>query len=178
MRDKLSDIMRVGKVSAIFPKKCTAEVTFEDRGSVVTRELFIVVPYTLKDRAYYMPAVQERVLCFFDPGAPSIGYIIGSFYCDKRIPPHKDEHKTYINFEDETLVEYDKKLHTLTVKIPESGNMSINIETASDINVLCKKNINVTANGEMQIHSDGDMLIESGTHITLKAPKIDENPPE
>jgi phage baseplate assembly protein gpV len=112
----------------------------------------------------------------FDPGAPAVGYIIGSFYCDKRIPPYKDEHKTYINFEDSTLIEYDKKLHTLSIKISESGDMSINIETSSDINVLCKKNVNLSAKGEMYIHSDGEMLIDSSTHITLKAPRIDENP--
>jgi phage baseplate assembly protein V len=175
MRDKLTDCIRVGKVSAIYPERCTAEVTFDDRGNVVTRELPVLVPFTLKDRAYYMPAVQERVICLFDPGAPSVGYIVGSYYCDTRIPPYKDENKTYINFEDETHVEYDKKLHTLTVTIPESGGMSINIETASNINVLCKKDVNITVKGEMRVLSEGDMYLESKTLMHLDAPYIREN---
>jgi phage baseplate assembly protein V len=153
---KLTDCLRTGKVSAIFPDRGTAEVTFEDRGDVVSRELFIVVPFTLKDKAYYMPAIQERVTCYFDPGAPSVGYIFGSFYADTRKPPYSDANKTYVEFEDKTLVEYDKKLHKLTVKVPEAGDLSVDI----------------VATGPISVKSDAPITIESAVSISLKAPQV------
>ena len=141
MKDKLTDFMRVGKVSAVFPKKGTAEVVFEDRENSVSRELFILVPYTLKNKAYYMPEVQERVVCCFDPGAQSVGYILGSFYSDARLPPFGDSNKTYIKFEDDTLIEYDKNLHKLTIDIQASGDTSVEIKASGDITIESEKDL-------------------------------------
>lgn len=74
-----------------------------------------------------------RVL--FDPEAPSQGCILGSYYDDNRLPPIADQYKLYMKFKDSTLIEYDRKLHVLTIEIKEKGDMSINIVTASAINI-------------------------------------------
>ena len=183
MRDKYTDAIRIGIVSSIDYEKCTAQVTFEDRHDIVSRDLHIVVPKTQDDHYYYMPDIGERVRVFFDPEAPTKGCIIGSYYADNRLPPIQNKDKAYVKFKDETLVEYDRDLHKLTIHIPKAGEVSIEIVTASDINittdkdinVLAKGNIDVKAEGDMSIHSVGAMTIDSDTSININAPIVHIN---
>jgi len=193
MRDKHSDIIRVGKVSSIDYEKCTAQVVFEDRHDLVSGDLHILVPLTLKDHAYYMPDIDERVLCIFDPSAPTKGYIVASFYADTRLPPIQNKDKRYIKFKDKTLIEYDRDIHKLTIDIPEANpeEVSIDVTTAIDINVLCNRDINiyterdvsvytarhveVFAAGDMKIHSVGPLTIDSDTSININAPVVHIN---
>ena len=192
MRDKHSDIIRVGKISSIDYEKCTAQVVFEDRDDIVSGDLPIRVPKTLKDRYYYMPDIDERVRCVFDPSAPTKGYIDGSYYADTRLPPIKNKDATYINFKDETLLMYDREQHKLTIIILEAGEVSIDvfaesdivIETngnidvtaAKDINVTSAQNINIKADGKINIESGAEMNLTAGGDMTLKAPNIHLNP--
>jgi len=130
MRDKLTDAIRVGIVSSIDPENCTAQVTFEDRDGIVSGDLPIMVPLTLTDQVYFMPAVGERVRVLFDPEAPSTGVILGSYYADTRLPPIADENKVYIRFSDGGHLEYDKEASILTINVPGSVNI-----TASSISL-------------------------------------------
>lgn len=183
MKDKLSDTIRIGKVASIDEQKATARVTFEDRQDIVSNDLPLVVPFTLKDKAYYMPSIGERVICVFNPDAPSRGFIIGSFYADTRLPPIKDENKTYLNYEDNTLIEYDKKEHKLTIKVLEDSQISVDIYTKSNIIVNCDKNatINVKGNtsidtkGNTSIKTGGSMDITSGGSMTIKGAMVKIN---
>ena len=199
MRDKLTDAIRIGKVSSINSDKGTAKVTFTDRDDIVTRELPILFTKTSKDYYYCMPDIGERVRCFFDPEAPSKGFILGSFPSDTREPPIKDENKTYVLFKDETLVEYDREIHKLTIKIPAHGEKSIDIFSESDINVETNGNINVkvakdisigsaqnisikananldiTINGNTTINTEGTTDITSGEVINITAPVVNIN---
>ena len=157
MRDKYTDSIRIGIVSSIDPDKGTAQVTFKDRGGIVSRDLHLNFMKTLEDYYYCMPDVGERVRCFFDPEAPTKGYIIGSYPSDTRVPPIKNKDKTYVLFKDKTLVEYDRDLHTLTIKIPKFGEKSIDIFTKSDINTECKETINTITNNstiDYRVHDD------------------------
>ena len=200
MRDKYTDLQRVGLVSSIDEVKCTAQVCFQDRGKIVTRDLHIIVPYTLADKAYYMPAIGERVVCLFHPEAPTKGWIVGSYYADTRLPPFGDKNKTYTLFEDMTLIEYDKALHKLTIHVPQAGEKSIEVVTASDITVCTEGNIvaravkdidvfsaqkitvmalcdiDITSAVNVNIQADSDVNIEALGKIVLQAPEIHLNP--
>lgn len=169
MRDGLTDLIRIGKVSSINAEKATATITFEDRDDIVSGDLQIVVPCTQDNKFYYMPDIGERVRVIFDPEAPSKGCILGSYYADNRLPPVGNPDKVYINFKDETLIEYDRKLHTLTIEIKEKGNTSISIVTSSDINIKSAGKINVEAVEQIEIKSDSDILIETNSNMSLKA---------
>ena len=130
-----------------------------------------------------MPAVGERVLALFHPEAQTKGCILGSYYSDNRLPPFGDENKTYVLFEDETLVEYDKASHKLKIKIPSGGEKSIDIFAESDINVETNGNINIKAAGNMtvnisgttNIHTIGTTNITSATSVNVTAPVINLN---
>lgn len=175
MQGKLSDILRIGKVASIDEVKCTARVTFEDRQDTISNDLSIIVPFTLKDNFYYMPAIGERVLCVFEPNAIINGYILGSFYAEKRLPPQGKKEKTYVQFEDKTLIEYDKKEHKLSIDIPTSSNISIDIFAKSDISINCDANISVNAKGDTSLKTGGTMLIESGGIMTIKGEIVEIN---
>lgn len=100
-------MIKVGKVSAVDENKGTARVLFEDRQNSVSGDLFIAVPFTLSGKVYYMPEINERVICAYDEN--DTGFIIGSFYADSRLPAQKDKNKIYIDFNDGTKLQYDKK---------------------------------------------------------------------
>ena len=165
MRDSLTEILRVGKISSIDPDNCTAKVVFEDRSDIVSGDLHLIVSFTMADKAYYMPTIDERVLVAFNPIAPSTGYILGSFYADVRKPPFGDKNKAYIKFQDETLFEYDKELHKLTVDI-KGNDLSMDIKSTGDANVSIKGKVkvefkdDVTANikGKAKVHFEDEVI--------------------
>lgn len=121
----IKSMIRVGKVSSINEKECTARVLFMDKDELVTFDLPIIVPKTLKDKYYYMPDVDEHVLCLFLPNSIQQGFIIGAFYTEKykdKIPFSDDEKqgardKTKVKFFDECWFQYDRKEHIRDVHI-------------------------------------------------------------
>jgi len=171
MRDKYTDTIRIGKISSIDPAKGTAKVTFEDRDDIVTRDLTLDYTKTLEDYDYWMPDIGEVVRCFFDPEAPSRGYIVGSFSSDTRIPPIASKDKRYTLFKDKTLIEYDRELHTLTIKILAGGEKSIDIFTKSDIDTEIKEALNIILNNsstDYRVHDDEDFAGKTSLKITVK----------
>ncbi len=100
-------MIKVGRVSSVNEKKGTARVLFPDRQNSVSGDLFILVPFTLSGKVYYMPEVNERVVCIFDDCGT--GFIMGSFYSDNRLPPRGDKNMAYVDFNDGTVLRYDKK---------------------------------------------------------------------
>ena len=172
MRDKYTDLIRVGKVSSINEKNCTVQVAYEDRHDSVSGDLHILVPMTLKNQAYYMPDIGERVLCIFDPSAPTKGCIVGSYYADTRMPPVGNRNKVYTFFEDNTLIEYDKENHKLTIHIPQAGSSeerSVEIITESDIVINTQGNLNVKTAKDVDIRSAQSATLEAVTNINITA---------
>ena len=167
MRDKLTDAIRIGIVSSIDPDRGTAKVTFKDRDGIVSRDLPLNFTKTLHDYDYCMPDVGERVRCFFDPEAPSRGFILGSFPSDTREPPIKNSNKRYTLFRDGTLIEYDRALHKLTVRIPEEGAASIDIFAESDIDVKTNGNISIKSAGNVQVEAAGNIDIQAAKDVSI-----------
>jgi len=182
MRDKHSDLFRVGKVSSIDYEKCTAQVVFEDRHDLVSGDLHIIVPKTLKDHAYYMPDIDERVVCYFDPSAPTKGYIVGSYYADTRIPPRRDEHKFYLKLKDDTLIEYDRESHTLNIHIPKKWEKKekaaedpvpeVDDQEEVSIVIVTESDINITTQGKVNLIAHDEINVTCHDKITVKADDV------
>lgn len=128
------DIIRIGRVSSVDENSVTARVIFEDRDSMVSDDLSILMPFTMKDKMYFIPAINEQVLCIMLPNSTSKGYIAGSIYNASDKPPVQSKDKFNIKFEDGTTIEYDKSTHTL--KIDCKGD--INLITSSKCNIKSK----------------------------------------
>lgn len=123
-------IIDVGRVTAIYPKRCTAKVYFDDK-NIVSRELPILTRGAQSVKDYWMPAVGEQVVCAFLQNTSKVGYIIGSFFNAVDLPPVESEKKQHLRFPDGTYIEYDQDTHTLTVDV--QGD--ITIKTAASVHV-------------------------------------------
>ncbi len=131
-------MIKIGKVISINENNCSARVKRTDTG-VITEELKLLVPFTLNDKAYYMPAVNETVVCALVN--ESQGFILGSFYAETR-QTNDSGNMAYVEFKDGTLLKYNQESKELDIK--SSGV------------------INITAKNLITIHG-GDVLISGST---------------
>lgn len=80
---------KIGIVSTVDRKKCTARVVFEDLDNSVSYNLKVLVRNTLKKKDYWMPEEKEAVLCIFLGNGIETGFIFGSFYSEEDKPPEE-----------------------------------------------------------------------------------------
>lgn len=142
----INNLIRIGTISSLNPKKAKARVIFEDRDNLVSKELPVLFQRTLGTKDYSMPKVGEQVLCIFQPNGLEEGYIIGSYYTEKITPPADDEKKRLIKFEDGSIVEYNNG--EITIK----GAKSINIIAATNVNIEGPSGVNI--NGDLKVNGN------------------------
>lgn len=82
LEGKTAPMLRTGTVSSVNKEKATVKVYFEDRDNSTSGDLRVVTKNTMRKKSYWMPEVDEQVLCLFDPRGQEEGYVIGSFYSD------------------------------------------------------------------------------------------------
>lgn len=131
--------IRIGEVSSVDPKKCTARVVFDDEDGFVSNDLPVIQRNTQDVKDYWLPAVGEDVLCLFLPCGEEDGFILGSFYADEIEPPISSETKRYIEFPDGAKFEYDWNEKKLSAVIGdtqiEATENSVQVTGASEIKV-------------------------------------------
>ena len=120
------NLIRFGKVSEVLPDKCAARVTFEDRDNLVSAELPILQSACMKNQFYSLPDVGDSVVCLMMPNDEqgNGGFVLGSFYHEKNLPPAQDENISMIKFSDGTTLSYNRQSHLLSVNCV--GNIKIN----------------------------------------------------
>jgi phage baseplate assembly protein V len=153
----LRDILRVGEVVSTNPENCTARVQFKDTDDLISGDLHILFPKIMRDKFYWLPDIGEAVLCVFLGNGPIAGFVLGSYYNFLDEPKEESQDVTAIQFEDDTLVRYDRDEHKLEIivkgdvdvyiekdkKTQIDGN--VNIEAGIDINAKATGNVNVDA---------------------------------
>lgn len=116
MNTKTADsMMRVGIVSVLDEETCSARVTFDDQDDITTDLLPVLVRNTQENSDYWMPAVDEQVLCLFLGVGLEQGFILGSFYDETKPPPANSAKKRVTRFSDGTTVGYDSEAKELLV---------------------------------------------------------------
>lgn len=113
--------VQVGQVTTIDALKGTARVKIEEQDDKVSAPLRVLYRGTLNNKDYWMPKVEEHVLCVFTK--QSEGFILGAFYSEGTPPPCMDPEKRCIQFEDGSLIEYDVKTHKLHLNIVGEVNI-------------------------------------------------------
>lgn len=82
----LSEYIFVGLVSSVDAAHGTAVVTRPDRDGRTTAPLSVVQRGTKSTKDFWMPAIDDQVLCVLLPNTsgcgPSTGYIVGAVYSD------------------------------------------------------------------------------------------------
>ncbi|GGG32987.1 hypothetical protein GCM10007425_29590 [Lysinibacillus alkalisoli] len=110
---KTTPLLRTGTVSSVDKEKATVKVFFEDRDESTSGDLRVVTKNTMHKKMYWMPEVDEQVLCLFDPRGEEDGYVIGSIYSDvDKSPADIDKSKVDtwgIWFDDKNYIYFDDK---------------------------------------------------------------------
>jgi phage baseplate assembly protein V len=122
--------IRVGTVDKVDRTKCRARVKFpvptrtdkqtgEVVRSLVSEELAVLVKQSVKNSDYWMPDIDEQVVCLFPPNCGGAGFVLGSFYSDEDpIPEGADaEGVRMVEFADGSSVEYNTETSVLRVLV-------------------------------------------------------------
>lgn len=144
---KLNQVVRQGIVCSVQPEKGTVTVKLDDSDGLVSKPLQVLFKRTVDNADYDMPDVGEQVVCIFLPNGMEHGFVIGSPYSSVDSVPVADRDIKHYRFADGSYLEYNRRTHHL------------------DINI----------SGTLDMFASGEMVIESGTHLQLVAPRIDEN---
>lgn len=181
----LSKTIRIGKISSVNPSNCTARVIFDDKDNMVSHNLPVRQNNTKKNRDYYLPDINETVLCVFLPNGDQEGYILGSYYGDLDTPPVDSTAKRGTKFSDGTSIFYDRDNHHMDINIEGILDCKIkNVEVKVDgniVNIKCdgltldvNGDIDLSINGsinckarELNIQTDGDLNAMVGGSINM-----------
>jgi phage baseplate assembly protein V len=112
----VNDVIRVGKISAVYPERGTATVQFPDRGGLVSKELAISQINTLKNKDESFPDPGEHVVCAFFGNGLSEGVILSAIYDAKNKPNTGNPDIRTTKFEDGTTCTVDRKNHIVEIK--------------------------------------------------------------
>jgi phage baseplate assembly protein V len=178
--DLVKNLIRVGRVSAVYPERCTARVVFDDRENLVSFELPTLGRGSLYNKDYWLPDVDEQVVCLFLPNGNAQGFIIGSPFSKADTPPVVDPNKRHMAFSDGTVIEYDRETHTLFV----DAKGPINIMTTNQVNISAAAGVNVAGNltvsGSISAGDDvtaGSVSLRSHVHSGVQSGLSNTEPP-
>lgn len=123
----IKNIIRIGRVSSIDVNANTARVAFSDKDDLVSGNLMIVNRGSMVDKDYWMPDVDEQVICLMQPNASgkglNDGFILGSFFSAEDPPQESSADVRAVKFSDGTVVKHDRKTGNLTINA--TGDISI-----------------------------------------------------
>ncbi len=111
------NVVRRGIISAIYPERHSARVTFEDKDEVVSAELPILTTYASKNNLYHLPDIGETVYCIFEDNdaQEGDGVIIGSIYNDENSPKISSLDKWRVDFDGGSFIEFDRSTGNLEI---------------------------------------------------------------
>ncbi|MCP4747306.1 MAG: phage baseplate assembly protein V [Desulfobacteraceae bacterium] len=156
---KLNQIIRVGKVAAYYPKKGAVRVELGDADGLVSYTLPVLYPKTSHDKFYWMPDIDEQVLCVFLPFGLEQGFVVGSLYSKVDTTPVQSKDKALIRFKDNAVFEYDRAGHCLTINVP--GNAKINFDGGAEINFTDPVNITTPV-----MNLNGNLVVKGSISAT------------
>lgn len=147
IEEALKNIVRVGEVVGRDAKKMRVRVQFQDSDGLISYWYQILTPRAHTDKFYWLPDLQEMVICLCLPFGREQGFVLGSAYNGKDLSPDAGE---------ALVVENDDAISISTSTL--EGAITI-----------------VATGASITMHAKGMISISSETEIDLKAPKINLN---
>jgi len=104
--------IRVGHVSSVDETNCTVRVVFPDASNMVSGPLQMIVPFTQKNHAYWLPDINEQVYCLLMGNGIEQGICLGAVYSADHQVICKNKDRYYVEFEGgaHILVDRAKKI--------------------------------------------------------------------
>jgi len=126
-------LLKIGIVTQLDVTKALVRVQFTDMDAVVSYWLPVLHHKTLKDKQYWMPDVNEHVVCLLDENGEE-GVVLGAIYSDADTVPVHSKDKYHLEFQDGTVIEYDRKAKRLFLDL--KGDCNITIQGKAEIKVV------------------------------------------
>lgn len=115
----IKNIIRIGRVSSVDVNTNTARVAFSDKDDLVSGNLMIVNRGSMADKDYWIPDIDEQVLCLMLPNKSGLGlnegFIIGSFFSAEDAPQERSADVRAVKFGDGTIIKHDRSTGNLTI---------------------------------------------------------------
>ena len=119
-------LIRVGTVSSVNAAG-TVRVAFNAQDDMVTYELPVVTHGSKSNKDYWLPDVDEQVLCLFLPNVSGRGvcegFVLGTFYSSVDAPVESSVDVHAFKFGDGSVVKHDRSTGKLTINA--TGNIEI-----------------------------------------------------
>ena len=108
----IEECIFVGIVCAYGKRPGTVIVRRPDKDDRTTKELFVMSRCTRLTKDWWMPDIDEQVLCILLPNAsgkgPGEGFVIGAMYSDADPPAESDNDVKSIRYKDGSYIVNDK----------------------------------------------------------------------
>lgn len=135
----IKKLIRVGTVSSVNAAAGTVRVAFAAQDDMVTYELPVITRGSKKNKDYWLPDVDEQVLCLFLPNTSGRGvcdgFVLGTFYSSVDAPVESSGDVHAVKYGDGTIIKHDRSTGKLTINatgdidIIAGGKVTINGQT-------------------------------------------------
>lgn len=132
-------LIRVGTVSSVNAAAGTVRVAFAAQDDMVTYELPVITRGSRSNKDYWLPDVDEQVLCLFLPNTSGRGicdgFVLGTFYSSVDAPVENSGDVHAVKYGDGTIIKHDRSTGKLTINatgdidIIAGGKITINGQT-------------------------------------------------
>lgn len=132
-------LIRVGTVSSVNAAAGTVRVAFAAQDDMVTYELPVITRGSKNNKDYWLPDVDEQVLCLFLPNTSGRGvcdgFVLGTFYSSVDAPVENSGDVHAVKYGDGTIIKHDRSTGKLTINatgdidIIAGGKVIINGQT-------------------------------------------------
>lgn len=132
-------LIRVGTVSSVNAAAGTVRVAFAAQDDMVTYELPVITRGSKNNKDYWLPDVDEQVLCLFLPNTSGRGvcdgFVLGTFYSSVDAPVENSGDVHAVKYGDGTIIKHDRSTGKLTISatgdidIIAGGKITINGQT-------------------------------------------------
>ena len=129
-------LIRVGTVSSVNAAAGTVRVAFAAQDDMVTYELPVITRGSKNNKDYWLPDVDEQVLCLFLPNTSGRGvcdgFVLGTFYSSVDAPVENSGDVHAVKYGDGTIIKHDRSTGKLTINatgdidIIAGGKITIN----------------------------------------------------
>lgn len=135
----IKKLIRVGTVSTVNAAAGTVRVAFAAQDEMVTYELPVLTRGSKSNKDYWLPDVDEQVLCIFLPNVSGRGvcegFVLGTFYSSVDAPVENSGDVHAVKYGDGTIIKHDRSTGKLTINatgdidIIAGGKITINGQT-------------------------------------------------
>ena len=135
----IKKLIRVGTVSSVNAAAGSVRVAFAAQDDMVTYELPVITRGSKNNKDYWLPDVDEQVLCLFLPNTSGRGvrdgFVLGTFYSSVDAPVENSGDVHAVKYGDGTIIKHDRSTGKLTINatgdidIIAGGKITINGQT-------------------------------------------------